>query len=307
MQDDGLDPEIRAFRDEILSAYSTQGAPRDRAHRRRIAEAVRAPWTAGGPAMHETHELEVAGVRCRLHLPSNEPDLPVLVYLHGGGWTIFSIDTHDRLMREYAAAAGCAVLGVDYSLSPEVRFPVALRESVAVVQALPTLADTFPIDASRIAVGGDSAGANLAVGTALLCRDAGVHLAGMLLSYGAFDTERRASHARYGSDDYILNAEEMDAFWADYLKDEDRANPLARPLLADLGGLPPAFRCIAQCDVLSDENRAMRDRLADAGVAVEAVIYPGATHSFLEAARVSSLARRAIGDAGSWLARILEA
>jgi acetyl esterase len=302
MTDDGLDTEIRQFRDELLAAYAAHGAPRDLADRRRIAEAVRRRWVEGGPVMAETHEIELGGVRCRLHRLTGDPRLPTLVYLHGGGWTIFSLDSHDRLMREYAAAAGCAVIGVDYSLSPEARFPVALDEAEAVVAALAGAARDLALDARRIAVGGDSAGANLALGTAIRRRDAGRELAGMLLSYGAFDTVRRDSHARYGSDDYILNPEEMDAYWAEYLTADTRDHPLARPLNADLAGLPPAFLCIAECDVLADENLAMRDRLTAAGVPVEAVVYRGATHSFLEAARVSALARRAIADAGAWLA-----
>lgn len=302
MTDDGLDPEIRRFRDELFGAYAQHGTPRDIAERRRIAEAVRVAWRDGGPTMAETRTVAVGGVRCRLHRPSDAAVLPLLVYCHGGGWTIFSLDTHDRLMREYAAAAGCAVLGVDYSLSPEVRFPVALDEVDAVLAALPEAAGALGIDAARVAVGGDSAGANLAIGGALRARDAGRGVTGMLLSYGAFDTVRRDSHARYGSDDYILTPEEMDAFWDDYLTEAAREHPHARPLLADLAGLPPAFLCIPECDVLADENLAMRDRLIAAGVVVEAVVYRGATHSFLEAARVSALARRAIADAGAWLA-----
>lgn len=303
MNADGLDPEIRAFRDALLGAYAGHGAPRDIAHRRAIAEAVRRPWVEDGPAMAATRDLSVTGIRCRLYRPLADGVLPLLVYVHGGGWTIFSLDTHDRLMREYAAAAGCAVLGVDYSLSPEARFPTALDEVETVLAALPDVADSLGIDASRIAAGGDSAGANLAIAAALRRRDAGQTLAGLLLSYGAFDTVRRASHDRYGSDDYILTPAEMDAFWADYLTDGARDHPHARPLLADLAGLPPTFLCIPECDILADENIAMRDRLHAAGVAVDAVIYPGATHSFLEAARVSSVARRAIADASAWLRR----
>jgi len=302
MTDDGLDPEIRGFRDLLNADYAHHGTPRDRTHRRAIAEAVRTRWTAGGPAMAETYEPVLGGVRCRLHRPVAGKRLPLLVYVHGGGWTIFSLDTHDRLMRELAAASGCAVLGVDYSLSPEVRFPHALDEIADVLSALPAAADDLGIDPARIAAGGDSAGANLALASAIRGRDAGRPLAALFLAYGAFDTARRASHDRYGGDAYILTPDEMDTFWADYLDEANRDDVLARPLHADLAGLPPTFLCIPECDVLADENLAMRDALAAAGVAVTATVYPGATHSFLEATGAAAVARRAVAEAGAWLA-----
>lgn len=302
MIDDGLDPEIRQFRDALLGDYAAQGTPRDRSHRRAIAETVRVRWVEGGPTMAETRKLSVAGIRCRLHRPNADRPLPVLVYLHGGGWTLFSLDTHDRLMRELAAAAGCAVLGVDYSLSPEHRYPVALNEVVAVLQALPEQGEALGIDTRRIAVGGDSAGANLALAAALRCRGEGPRLAAMLLAYGAYDTQRRDSHDLYGDEaHYILTPDEMDAFWADYLAPGTECDPLARPLLADLSGLPPAFLSVAQCDVLADENLAVRDAMIAAGVAVDARVYAGATHSFLEAVSISALARRALAEGGAWL------
>jgi acetyl esterase len=302
-----LDPDIAEFQRRILADYARLGSAvyPSRAHRRRVAEQVRTPWTDGGPAMAESIERSVDGIRVRLHRPTAEPGLPVLVYLHGGGWTLFSIDTHDRLMRDYAARSGWAVLGIDYSLSPEVRFPFALDEIEAVLDWLRRDGSELGLDTGQIAIGGDSAGANLAIATALRLRGRGEpRLAGMLLNYGAFDTERRPSHDRFGSDDFMLNPDEMDAFWADYLAPGHERDPLARPLLAELGGLPPAFLCIAECDILADENVAMAERLKQAGVDVDARVYRGAVHSFLEAASISTLASQAIGDAAKWLTRL---
>lgn len=306
---DDLDPDIRVFHRRVMADYARHGAdgPVDVADRRRIAALVREPWNIGGPVMASTRELQVGGVRVRLHRPGDAPDLPVLVYLHGGGWVLFSIDTHDRLMRDYAARSGCAVLGVEYSLSPEARYPQALNEIDAVLGWLHAEGAALGLDPQRIAIGGDSAGGNLSLATALRLRDTGRDwISAMLLNYGAFDTARCASHARFDSDDYILNPDEMDAFWDDYLGDADRNDPYVRPLLADLTGLPPAFLCIAECDILADENRAMAARLAAAGVAVEARVYPGATHSFIEAASIAPLAARAIEDASRWLAEQLK-
>jgi len=299
---DDVDPGIRIFHRRVMEDYARHGTPADVADRRRIAELVRAPWNVGGPVMAATTDLVVAGVRVRLHRPSDAPDLPVLVYLHGGGWVLFSIDTHDRLMREYAARSGCAVLGVEYSLSPEVRFPHALGEIAAVLEWLHASGADHGLDPARIAIGGDSAGGNLALATALGLRDVGRDwLSAMLLNYGAFDADDSAWQGRFHTEDYMLNPAEMAAFWTDYLDEDDRANPLARPLLADLAGLPPAFLCIAECDILAAENRAMAARLAEAGVAVEARVYPGAMHGFIEAASVAPLAERAIQEASEWL------
>ena len=304
---DEIDPDIRAFLSRTSADYAqlSHGEELDLARRRAVAERVREPWTSGGPTMAATETLTVEpfSTRIRIHRPTDAGPLPALVYLHGGGWTLFSIDTHDRLMREYAARSGCAVVGVDYSLSPEVRFPVALDEAQAVCAWLGEHGAAHGIDAGRLALGGDSAGANLALSTALRLRDAGRDAAALLLNYGAFDTVERASHARFDGDRFMLTVPEMAAFWENYLGPDGaaREHPLARPMLADLHGLPPAFLCIAECDILADENRVMADRLRDAGVNVTATVYPGATHSFLEAVEISALADRALGEAADWL------
>jgi acetyl esterase len=304
---DDVDPDIRAFHQATSAAYAdlSAGGYADIAARRAVAERVRAPWRSGGPLMARTDDLRVGadGVRIRIHRPTDDPALPVLVYIHGGGWVLFSIDTHDRLMREYAARAGCAVIGVDYSLAPEARFPRPLDEVGQVLDWLRAEGAGQGLDTDRVAIGGDSAGANLSIATALRLRDAGrADLKALLLNYGAFDNVIRPSHDRYDGDDYMLTTAEMMDFWSDYLGGPiDVADPLARPLLAGLHGLPPAFLCIAACDILVDENHEMAHRLAEAGNAVCAVTYAGATHSFLEAMSISPLARRAIDDAAGWL------
>jgi acetyl esterase len=302
-----LDPDIRAFKALTAADYARLSADgyADVTARRAVAERVRERWARGGPVMARSETLRIgsAETRIRIHRPSDTAPLPALVYLHGGGWTIFSIDTHDRLMREYAARSGCAVIGIDYSLSPEVRFPIALEEIDTIWAWLLAEGADHGIDAGHLALGGDSAGGNLALSTALRLRDAGKGADGLLLNYGAFDTVQRSSHARYDGDAFMLTSVEMAEFWGNYLGPSETAavHPHARPILADLHGLPPAFLCIAECDILLDENLAMAQRLRDAGVAVTAQVYPGASHSFLEAVEISALADRAIADGARWL------
>ena len=311
MQNDMADPDIRRFVDAINAAYAEHGAPTgaSMATRRTVAERVRAPWREGGPIMAESQEIDMGGVRLRLHRPVADATLPVLLYVHGGGWTLFSIDTHDRLMREYAARSGVAVLGIDYSLSPENKFPVALEECAAALDWIEAQGDALNLDVTRVLIGGDSAGANLSVASCLLQRQRGRPLpAAMLLNYGAFAPERTPGYARFGAGDYSLEADEMDAFWASYVDGpEQLADPLVAPLRADLTGLPPAFLAIAECDILADCNDAFARKLKDAGVPTRAVTYRGATHSFLEAVSIAPLANRALDDQAAWIREIVQA
>ncbi|MET0328184.1 MAG: alpha/beta hydrolase fold domain-containing protein [Luteimonas sp.] len=305
---DDVAPEIREFQQRINDGYASEGdfarLPLDDA--RRAAERIRAPWTRGGPTMACTTSLPaaIAGVGVRIHHPGPRgTPLPALVYLHGGGWTMFSVDTHDRLMREYAARAGIAVIGVDYSLAPEAKFPRPIEETAGVLAWLRAHGGDYAIDGTRLLLGGDSAGANLSVATSLWLRQHDQPpVLGMLLNYGAFDREPSASWHRYDGPRYMLEVGEMHRFWDNYLRDEaDRLDPLAEPLRGDLRGLPPAYFAIAGCDILADGNRRLAAGLEAAGVAVEVQEYPGATHSFLEAVSISPLADRAFDDAAHWL------
>ncbi|WP_328598586.1 alpha/beta hydrolase [Croceibacterium xixiisoli] len=300
-----IDPQIAEFARRLAAAYATCGQPASLAERRQMAESVRQPWRSGGPVMAHTQDLTINGLRARLHRPQPATDQPspVMLYLHGGGWVLFSIDTHDRLMREYAARAGIAVLGIDYSLAPEAKFPVAVNEVVGALAWLEAGAAGLGLDPTQLFIGGDSAGANLAVSACLTRRDNGqARLAGMLLNYGAFDPAPTASYTLYAGDDHTLNVEEMDAFWSAYTDSPAQlTDPLVAPLLAQLHDLPPAFLAIAERDILADSNHAFAARLRQAGGEVEAVSYAGATHSFLEAVSIAPLAARALDDQAAWI------
>ncbi len=306
---DRVDPDIRRFVEAVIAAYAAH-ATEGRASldaRRAVAERVRQPWREGGPAMAATIETALDGLRLRVHRPTEASALSAMLYIHGGGWTLFSIDTHDRLMREYAARAGIVVVGLDYRLAPEQPFPAALDDCLAALAWMREQAASLGIDPGRLLVGGDSAGANLAVALCLALRDRGAALpAGMLLNYGAFSPEHLPSYERYGGPGFMLEPGEMDQFWHDYAGDPARlADPYVVPLLADLHGLPSAFLAIAECDILADSNHAFAARLGEAGVPVQSVTYRGATHSFLEAVSISSLANRALAEQALWIRRTL--
>lgn len=309
---EALDPEIRGFVRGVIEATAqlSQGRELDWPRRRAIAEQVRAQWRQGGPAMADMCEWEQAvgssAVRVRLYLPPTPAAaLPLLVYLHGGGWSMFSIDSHDRLMREYAAAAGAAVLGVDYALAPEHRYPVALEQVVGIVRALPAQAAGFGIDAQRIALGGDSAGANLALAAALRLRDeGGPAMCGLLLNYGAYDLDIPPQDAAaLGTADDMLPADEMRAFWDNYAGDGDRlrCDPLVAPLHAQLNGLPPSLLVAGERDVLCGQSLRMAERLRAHGGDAVLHRYSGMPHSFLEAMSVCRQSRRAIAESAAWL------
>ena len=307
------DPEMLAF-SAMMEAEGakfppiTLTLPLDGA--RATTEALNLPLCAGGPVMAETADrwLPVMGRRllCRFHKPSKGL-LPVLIYFHGGGWVWNSIDTHDRLMRDYAAGGGCAVIGPDYALSPEAAFPQAIEECAAVVRWVARHGAEWGLDPARIAIGGDSAGANLAMGVALLLRrtDPDIPFSGILLNYGVFDSDLDTPSYREFAEGYFLTREKMAFYWNCYCpRHADRLNPLVAPLHADLKGLPPVLLHIAELDVLASENHAMEAKLREAGVEVESRLFPGTAHGFLRAANHVKAARDAAADGGAWLRRI---
>jgi acetyl esterase len=312
-----LEPEIRRFvqkTSEDYRRFAGEG-PLTPAQSRHVAERVREPWRQGGPQMAWTREHHVPSrrgpVRVRVYTPVAEPDGAALVYIHGGGWMIFSLDTHDRLMREYAARAGVIVVGVDYALSPEAKFPVAHEQCVDVLLWLADHGRDLGIDPQRIAAGGDSAGGNLAIGAALALRDAGraALVRALLLNYASFGGDfTEEYHARYGGPGYMLSSDEVTRFISNYLdRPEDRADPRVRIVDAELAGLPPTFLAIPECDLLSCQSLEMAPRFRAAGVPLRAEIYRGATHSFLEAMSISKVANQALDDEAAWLRDIFGA
>lgn len=308
-----VDPDIRRFLD-IMAADWRQFPPLDslsHAEARLAAEQVRARWAAGGPAMEETRDHDIATavgpIRVRVYRPAGlaAGPAPAMVYVHGGGFTLFSIDTHDRLMREYAEAGGFAVIGVDYPLSPEAKFPVALDRITALLLWLEVHAATLGIDPGRLALGGDSAGGNLSVAACLRLRDGGKLgiVQAVLSNYGGFSGRcSDLSEALYGGPGSVLSRSEAEQYWRNYLNGPaELENPYANPLNADLSGLPPVFLVIPELDLVAEHSYAMEVLLDRAGVTVHSKVYRGATHSFLEAMSISALAREAIADGAAFV------
>jgi acetyl esterase len=317
MDEQAWDPEMLAFQRDYTEAAARLppiAFQRPFDPQRAINDALAMMNAQGGPTMADTADRWVSGrgrrILCRVHRPSLDPALPVLVYFHGGGWVWSSVDTHDRLTREYAETSGCAVVSVDYALSPEAVFPQAIEECAAVVRWIGEHGGEWGLDPARIALGGDSAGGNLALGTALMLRDTGgPALRGILALYPVCDADfTRPSYKRFGPGGYFLTEEKMRFYWSVYApEDATRRNPLAAPLHGDLAALPPTLVQLAELDVLHDEGEALAAKLKASGVETTFEVVPGVIHGYLRASARVAKARQAIRTGGDWLRATLSA
>lgn len=251
------------------------------------------------PAVGTVRDLSADGIPMRLVRPAGVPDearLPLLVYFHGGGWVIGDLDTHDVLCRSLAAGAGCAVLSVDYRLAPEHPFPAAVDDCLAALRCAVNQADTLGIDPARVAVGGDSAGGNLAAVVCLAQRDAGGPMpVFQLLIYPATDMRAVAPSHTANGQGYLLTADSVAYYTGHYMGVADQADWRASPLLAaHLGGLPPALVLTAGFDPLRDEGRQYADALSAAGVPTQYVCFERQIHGFITMGRVIDEANTAV-------------
>jgi acetyl esterase len=241
----------------------------------------------------------------RLYAPS--PDtLAVLLFFHGGGFTIGSIASHDVLCRELSRLSGCAVVSLDYRLAPEHRFPVAVYDAWDATQWLAAHGRDLGLNSARLAVGGDSAGGTLATVCALLARDAGLPLALQVLFYpGCAARPDSLSHERFGHG-LVLEKPHIEWFFDQYIdrsrREDWRFAPLNSP---DVEGVAPAWFGLAECDPLVDDGLAYADKLRAAGVSVDLEIYRGVTHEFIKMGRAIPEARQAHADAARALSRAL--
>lgn len=229
--------------------------------------------------------------------------LPCMLFLHGGGWVIGNLESHDRLCRRLANLARICVVAVDYRLAPEHRFPVALDDSASALEWLARNASELNIDSNRLAVGGDSAGGNLATVVALMARErGGPALVHQVLIYPVTDHDLSTPSYVENATGYVLTREGMRWFWRHYLAGEAQGRePYASPLRApSLAGLPPALVITAEHDPLRDEGEAYATRLRDAGVPVTPTRYTGMFHGFVRMTRLLDKARTALDEiAGS--------
>ena len=238
--------------------------------------------------------------------PARASTLPALVYYHGGGWTIGDLDTHDVLCRELCNAAGAVVVAVDYRMAPEHRFPTAVDDCIAATSWVHRQASELGIDPTRLAVGGDSAGGNLAAVVSIAARDAGtLPIAYQLLIYPATDMRRgHPSHTENGSG-YLLTSETIGYYHDHYIADPDldwRASPLLHP---DLSRLPPALVLTAGFDPLRDEGFDYANRLVAAGNRATYVCFERQIHGFITMGKVIDEANAAVTLCAGELARVL--
>jgi len=288
-----LDPQAREYLDQNASNPPIETLPVDRA-RRFAASTV---WvSAPGVPVASVEDTEIQGVPVRIYVPESESPLPVLVYFHGGGWVTGNLDLVDSPLRVLAKETPCAVVSVDYRLAPEHPFPAPLEDCYAVTEWVAANALSLGADPARLAVGGDSAGGNLAAAVALKARSlAAFDIRLQVLVYPVTDNNLETPSYLAYSEGYGLTREGMRWFWNHYLPEGD--DPLACVLGAhDLSGLPPALIILAEFDVLFDEGKAYADRLREAGVWTEVMVCEGMIHGFFRMTGVLDRANRVLED-----------
>jgi acetyl esterase len=299
-----LDPEVQV----LLRLLDRGGGPSaqiesvvearaERAREARVFEGQRFQVT-------RVEELELPGpagtLRARLYVPAaGTAPPPLLVYLHGGGWVVCDLDTHDNACRFLAREAGAIVLSVDYRLAPEHRFPAAVDDALAAFRHAAENARDLGADPAAVAVGGDSAGGNLAaVVSRLAVADGGPAPAFTLCIYPVTDLSSKHPSYRLFGEGYVLTEAQMDWYRANYLPDDAAAlDPRASPLLADdLSGLPPTYVVTAGFDPLRDEGEKYAQRLREAGVSVALRRHPGLIHGFVNATGSTRFGRAAMQE-----------
>jgi len=264
-------------------------------------------WNADAPPMEtiENHTVDgpCGAVSVRLYFPSPQRPLPGLIYLHGGGWVVGNLDTHDKIMRLLALRSGAAVVGVDYHLAPEHRFPTQLDEVLAVLAHIRRRGNAWGLVPSRLALGGDSAGANMSLSIAVSLRDQTPDpLKALLLFYGAFGLRDSGSRRLYGSLEDGMRKEDLDFYIKCYLNDSADEDSLRFDVFrADLSRLPFTYIGAAEYDPLVDDSVTLQRCLAEVGVPHTLHLYQGVLHGFLHLSRMVDKASQAIDDAAGVL------
>ena len=306
-----LDPQLAALLEFISSAEAApmaEGTVEDALRGlRTLSVDLRDP--AAVPGVRAVEETTVPGAEgdlpARVYRPDLDGQLPTIVLLHGGGFVIGDLDTHDLTARTLANGCAAVVVSVAYRLAPEHPFPAAPDDAVAAVRYVAEhLADLGGDD--RVAVEGDSAGGNLAAVVAQAFRDEGRPLAGQLLIYPVTDMAGSYPAHTENAEGYFLDAASMAWFQRQYTGDRtDLGDPLLSPLRGDLTGLAPAVVVVAEFDPLRDDGLAYAEALATAGVAVEVRTFPGLIHGFVDMGRHSAAAQQALDETCTLFRKVL--
>jgi len=303
----GVDPQARVLLDQIAAIGGPQIHQATVDEARQMIAAM-AAFAGEPPSIAKVESRTVPGpageISLRVFTPEGAAPHPVLVYFHGGGWVIGGLDTHDVPCRDLANRAGCIIVSVDYRLAPEHKFPAAPEDCYAATRWVAENAASIGADPGRLAIGGDSAGGNLAAVVALMARDrGGPRIVHQLLIYPVTDVGQDTVSYRENADGYLLSAADMAWFWNHYLATPaEGENPYASPLRARfLRGLPPAHVITAELDPLRDEGEQYAARLKDAGVEVQLTRYDGMIHGFFGLGAVLAQGKKAMEEAAERL------
>jgi acetyl esterase len=299
-----LDPQMKAILDTIAAAGGKPFNAMTPAEAREGIKLLVQVFGGQPEQMAKIEDRRVPGpageIPVRVYTPAGAAPMGGLVYFHGGGWVIGDIESHDEVCRALAKGAGCIVVSVDYRLAPEHKFPAAPEDCFAATKWVSQNAAALGIDANRIAVGGDSAGGNLAAVVAQMARDrGGPKIAFQLLIYPATDwSKESASQREFTQDGYILSRGDMVWFYDHYMNSPaEKTNPYFSPACAkSLAGLPPAFVLTAAIDPLRDEGEAYGEALRKAGVPTTVKRYPGVCHGFVMMGAKLDAGKQAIAD-----------
>jgi acetyl esterase len=301
-----LHPQVKA----VLDQMSAAGPPLHHLSPEEARKAILAMRATTGEPEHVAKvedrviRTPVGELPIRIYTPDGRGPFPLLVYFHGGGWVVGSVETVDASCRSLANLAGCIVVSADYRLAPEHKFSAAPDDCYAATRWAALQAASFHGDPKRIAVGGESAGSNLAAAVALMALERGApSLCLQLLMYPVLDYSSDTASYKENAEGYFLTRDMMMWFWRQYLNsDADGQNPLASPLRAKyLRGVAPAAIYTAEFDPLRDEGAAYAARLREAGVPVEYKCHEGLIHGFMGMAKVVEPAKKALEDAAAAL------
>ncbi|NKB50556.1 MAG: alpha/beta hydrolase fold domain-containing protein [Alphaproteobacteria bacterium] len=283
------------------------GAGETIAEIRTQADAARAVWNEGGPEMAVQQDLSVPGpfrdVPMRLYKPTDAADMPVFIYLHGGGFKLGSELSNDRQMRELAQVWGGAVISCDYVHAPEHTFPDPVIEVTAVVEWLAENGGDLGLNPTAMTIGGASAGASIAFGVAIELRDRKSDLIkGVVSIYGVVDDALDTDSMReLGGGDFLLQTAYVAQVYADYMGDADRNDPRAFAAKGDVTGLPPAFIVAAELDPIRDDSLRLAENMTAAGHPHRLKVYPGVMHTFFTQSNVIDQGKICIGDIADFL------
>ena len=261
-------------------------------------------WNTNLPVMAANRDFSIATsageIPVRLYDPAPDKELlPTMIFIHGGGWIVGDLDTNERFLRLLSLRAGIRILSIDYPLAPEYPFPIALNCNKEILLKVAQDGKRWGLDCDNLCIGGDSAGANLALSVALDLKNEGHHfLKQITLIYGAFSPDStKPSFLEFGQGDYGMGDEAMDYFWRLYLGgDKNKSDPRAAPLLADVKGLPVTDLYIAGLDPLQDDSILLAEKLQQACVKYSLNSYPGMIHGFISLCGLINEGDKAISD-----------